>query len=84
MTDFGAEVSLAQASARLRQHYGIEVRPSAVHLRTLHHGAQLQAWAPPPRPTAVAPQLITELDDCLIPLREALTTSAAGGRTMPR
>ncbi len=84
MTDFGAEVSFAQASARLQQHYGIAVPPSAVRLRTLHHGATLQAWSPPPRTTPDAPRVITELDGCLIPLREALTTTPAGARTMPR
>jgi hypothetical protein len=84
MTDFGAEASFVQASARLQQHYGIEVPPSAVRLRTLQHGAQLQAWSPPPRTTPDAPHVITELDGCLIPLREAITTTATGERTMPR
>lgn len=84
MTDFGAEVSFVQASARLQQHYGITVPPSAVRLRTLQHGAPLQAWAPPQRTTPDAAHVITELDGCLIPLREALTTTANGERTMPR
>jgi hypothetical protein len=84
MTDFGAEVSFVPASARLQQHYGITVPPSAVRLRTLPHGAQLQAWAPPPRTTPDAAQVITELDGCLIPLRAALTPTASGARTMPR
>lgn len=84
MTDFGAEVSFAQASARLQQHYGIEVPPTAVRRVSLHHGRQLQDWTPPTHPTTEATRLINECDGSLIPLREALTTNAAGQRTMPR
>jgi len=84
MTDFGAEVSFAQASARLQQHYGIEVPPTAVRRVSLQHGGQLQAWSAPARTTPDVARLVTELDGCLIPLREPLTTTAEGKRTMPR
>lgn len=84
MTDFGAEGSFAQANARLRQHYGIHVPPSAVRVVTLRHGAQMQAWQPPTRTTADAARLLAELDGCLIPLRQPAVASSAGRRTMPR
>lgn len=84
MTDFGAEVSFAQASARLQQHYGIDVPATAVRRISLHHGAQLQAWCPPARTTPDVAQLVTQLDGCLIPLREPLTATPDGPPTMPR
>jgi len=84
MTDFGAEVSFAQASARLQQHYGIEVPTTAVRRVSLHHGRQLQEWVAPARTTPDAARLVTELDGCLIPLREPLTTTPAGAVIMPR
>lgn len=84
ITDFGAEVSFAQASARLQQHYGIEVSPTAVRRVSLHHGRQLHDWTPPARTTPDAARLVGECDGSLIPLREPLVTHAAGKRTMPR
>jgi hypothetical protein len=84
MTDFGAEVSFAQASARLHQHDGIEVPTTAVRRLSLDHGHQLQAWPVPARTTPDAVRLVAELDGCLIPLREPLTTTSAGKLTMPR
>jgi Uncharacterised protein family (UPF0236) len=84
MTDFGAEVSFAQASARLHQHYGIDVPPTAVRRVSLHHGRQLQDWTPPRRTTPDAARMVGECDGSLIPLREPLVTNAAGKRTMPR
>jgi hypothetical protein len=84
MTDFGAEGSFAQANARLRQHYGIHVPPSAVRVVTLHHGAQMQTWQPAPRTTADAAGLVAELDGCLIPLRQSARASSGGRRTVPR
>lgn len=84
MTDFGAEVSFVQASARLQQHYGIEVPPTAVRRVSLQHGRQLQDWTPPMRATPGATRLVGECDGSLIPLREPLTTNADGKRTMPR
>lgn len=83
LTDFGAEVAFAQASARLQQHYGIEVPVTAVRRISLHHGTQLQAWSPA-RPTPEVARLVTELDGCLIPLREPLTATPKGKPTLPR
>jgi hypothetical protein len=84
MTDFGAEVSFAQASARLQQHYGIDVPTTAVRRVSLHHGHHLQEWTGPARTTPDVARLVAELDGCLIPLREPLMTTAAGVVTMPR
>ena len=84
MSDFGAEVSFAQASARLHQHYGVEVPTSAMRTVTLHHGGRMQAWQPLPRTRPDAERLLTELDGSLIPLREAPTPTAPGQRSMPR
>jgi hypothetical protein len=84
MTDFGAEVSFAQASARLQQHYGIDVPTTAVRRISLQHGHHLQEWSVPARTTPDAARLVAEVDGCLIPLRGALTTTEAGVVTMPR
>jgi hypothetical protein len=84
LTDFGAELAFAQASARLQQHYGIDVPPTAVRRISLHHGRQLQDWTPPARTTPDTARLVNECDGSLLPLREPLVINAAGQRTMPR
>lgn len=84
LTDFGAELSFAQAGARLQQHYGIDVPPTAVRRVSLHHGRQLQDWTPPARTAPDAARLVGECDGSLIPLREPLESNSEGKRTMPR
>ena len=37
MVDFGADVSFAAASRKLKEHYGIDIPSSSIRARTLHH-----------------------------------------------
>ena len=37
MVDFGADVSFAAASQKLKEHYGIDIPSSSIRARTLHH-----------------------------------------------
>jgi hypothetical protein len=66
MTDFGAEDSFQRATARLKEHYGLEVNPEAIRQQTLHHGKAIGAIAPVPHPAAK--ELVTEMDGSLIPV----------------
>ena len=84
LTDFGAEEAFAQAVVRVREHYGITVSARAIREFTEQHGAAMltaQASAAPALPTGGQPQMIAELDGCLIPL---VTTSAAGQASQDR
>lgn len=70
--DFGAEKSFVRASERVREHYGIEVPPSAIRVRTEFHGAAMVAAAEPLLtelgPEAGVPLLISETDGSMIPI----------------
>lgn len=66
MTDFGAEESFKGASARLKEHYGIEVNSEAIRQQTLHHGKAIGATTPVLR--QAAKELVTEMDGSLIPV----------------
>jgi hypothetical protein len=66
MTDFGAEDSFKRASARLKEHYGMEINSEAIRQQTLHHGKGMGAIAPGLHP--VAKELVTEMDGSLIPV----------------
>jgi hypothetical protein len=66
MTDFGAEDSFQRATARLKEHYGLEVNPEAIRQQTLHHGKAIGAIVPVPHPAAK--ELVTEMDGSLIPV----------------
>ena len=67
LTDFGAEESFAQASARFKEHYGIEMAASSVRACTLKHGGAIQeVAAETQRPAAKA--IITQIDGSLIPV----------------
>ena len=70
LTDFGADHSFAQAVAKVKEHYLIEVPQSAARKYTLRHAAQMQA-----SPAATAnlakggvAQVIAESDGCFIPI----------------
>jgi hypothetical protein len=66
MTDFGAEESFKGASARIKEHYGMEVNSEAIRQQTLHHGKAIGAIAPAPHPAAK--ELVTQMDGSLIPV----------------
>lgn len=66
MTDFGAEDSFQRATARLKEHYGLEVNPEAIRQQTLHHGKAIGAIVPVSH--RAAKELVTEMDGSLIPV----------------
>jgi Uncharacterised protein family (UPF0236) len=73
MTDFGADNAFAEAVAKLKEHYGIEVPVSAVRGFTEEQGAAMLAqekgksdW--PDR--AGVPVLIAEMDGSMLPVVE--------------
>jgi hypothetical protein len=70
MVDFGADDAFAEASKKLKEHYGIEVPVSAVRDSTEEHGESVRLNTP--RQTAIpdrpgVPQLIAELDGSMVP-----------------
>jgi len=70
LTDFGADHSFAQAAAKVREHYLIEVPISAARNHTQKHAAQIQESEPPPAslPVGGVAQVIAETDGCLVPI----------------
>ena len=71
LTDFGSEKSFARAAEQVKEHYGIEVSPSAVRKITETHGQALHGQ---PKflqgETALEPkeQIIVETDGTMIPI----------------
>jgi hypothetical protein len=72
MTDFGAEESFKRASARLKEHYGIEVNSEAIRLQTLQHGKAIGGVVP--ATDCAAQELVTEMDGSLIPVVQPAST----------
>ena len=70
LSDFGAEESFGRAAARVKEHYGIEVSPSAIRRITYEHARQIQRVEPVPA-AQPAGTLITQLDGSMIPLVES-------------
>ena len=72
LVDFGAEGSFGRAVERVREHYGIEVPPSAIRTQTESHGAAMAAAAEPLLaglgPGAGVELLISETDGSMIPV----------------
>jgi hypothetical protein len=70
LTDFGADHSFAQAAAKVKEHYLIEVPVSAARKHTHRHAAQIkQMETPSPSlPDGGVAQVIAETDGCLIPI----------------
>ena len=68
VTDFGAESSFVRTAARVREHYGIEVPPSAARAHTLRHARALAGTVPPTAPPAA--QIITQMDGSMVPIVE--------------
>lgn len=66
MTDFGAEESFQRASARLKEHYGIEVNSEAIRVQTFYHGKAIGAIVP--GIGRAAKELVTQMDGSLIPV----------------
>ena len=57
-----------RAAARVREHYGIDVAPSAARVHTLQHARAIAGVPAPPAPPAA--QLITQMDGGMVPIVE--------------
>jgi Uncharacterised protein family (UPF0236) len=70
LTDFGADHSFAQAVAKVKEHYLIEVPLSAARQQTQKHAAQIKQLEPETAslPAHGVAQIIAETDGCLIPI----------------
>jgi hypothetical protein len=70
LTDFGADHSFAQAAAKVKEHYLIEVPLSAVRHYTHQHATKMQQNDPATAslPEGGVAQVIAETDGCLIPI----------------
>jgi Uncharacterised protein family (UPF0236) len=70
LTDFGADHSFAQAVAKVKEHYLIEVPISAARQQTQKHAAQIKRIEPETAslPAGGVAQIIAETDGCLIPI----------------
>jgi len=70
LTDFGADHSFAQAIAKVKEHYLIEVPISAARKQTQKHAAQMRARQPRSAslPKSGVAQVIAETDGCMIPI----------------
>ncbi len=66
LVDFGAEVSFAQAAARMREHHGLQVRAEAVRQETYRHARVMAQLVPAPRPPSAA--LVAQIDGSMIPI----------------
>ena len=70
LTDFGADHSFAQASAKVKEHYRIEVPLSAARRSTFAHattikGHEVEASS---LPSGGVAQVIAQTDGCMIPI----------------
>jgi Uncharacterised protein family (UPF0236) len=70
LTDFGADHAFAQAAAKVKEHYLIDIPVSAARLYTQKHAAQMQAGQPETTnlPAKGVAQVIAETDGCFIPI----------------
>ncbi len=69
VTDFGADVSFAQAAEKMKEHYGIDVPASMIQKITKVHARKMANWEPP-HTNASAKILIAEMDGGMVPILE--------------
>jgi len=87
MADFGADDPFAQASKKLKEHYGIEVPVSAIRDTTEKHGAvalerEKHGSDLPNRPGVAV--LIAETDGSMVPVVETAEAAKKGDPPMDR
>ena len=70
LTDFGADHSFAQAVAKVKEHYLIDIPTSAARTYTEKHAARIKQSEPEVAslPAGGVAQVIAETDGCLIPI----------------
>jgi Uncharacterised protein family (UPF0236) len=84
ISDFGADDPFAGASAKLKEHYGIDIPVSTTRAITEKHGEAIlveQKQESPLREQAGVAVLITEMDGSMLPVVE---TAEASGTSMDR
>ena len=87
MVDFGADVSFAAASQKLKEHYGIDVPSSSIRARTLHHSQRcfsLKEEQPSSRDPSGVGVVILESDGTMVPLVETADSAFTGDRRKTR
>lgn len=67
LTDFGSEESFADAAARIKEHYRLEVSISTIRKVTYEHAKGIQTLELK-KPLTAAATLITEMDGSMVPL----------------
>jgi len=72
VTDFGADVSFAQAAEKLREHYGVELAPETIRGIVVGHAQamleQQQAALPQWPDVPGVAQLVAEVDGGMVPI----------------
>jgi hypothetical protein len=79
LTDFGADHSFAEASKKVREHYGVELPASSIRARTLAH-AKACGGVRHPAPKRPAQTLITEMDGTMLPIVKTKAGPGLDGR----
>lgn len=70
LTDFGADDAFAEAAAKFREHYGVEVSVHRTRTTTLGHAARMAAQVPAASralPLKGVATLLAEADGCMVP-----------------
>jgi hypothetical protein len=82
LTDFGADHSFAQASAKVKEHYCIEVPASAARSYTFKHASQMRERQEQAHslPRGGVAQVIAQTDGCLIPMVKTAKNGAKDRR----
>ena len=81
MVDFGADVSFAAASQKLKEHYGIDIPSSSIRARTLHHSQRcfsLKEEQPGSREPSGEGVVILQSDGTMVPLVETADSAFTG------
>jgi hypothetical protein len=86
LTDFGADQSFAKATAKVKEHYGIEVPESGIRQVTYKHAAssKQETELETALPAQGVAQVIAETDGCLLPIVRIEATIAAKDRRKQR
>lgn len=79
LSDFGADHSFAEATKKMREHYGVELPASGARDCTLAHAKAIGAvrHTPPKQP---AKTLVTEMDGTMLPVVKTQSGPGVDGR----
>ena len=83
MTDFGIEESFAKATARMKEHHGVDVSPTTVRRFTEMHAERVQQiQVPKNKQQKESKRVIVEMDGEMVPLVD--TSEGEGDRRKTR